>query len=165
MINMMVRLEGGQELQNKLNALVKKVARDIVRKAVREGQKIALSAIKASCCAMVGGEMGGLMSRGLTIRAARRRQEKGAYSLHVLFKKGAEGLVHYTKRRKTLRYHRQTGGQRYFIPAAIEYGHGMRKEQAAMPFYRTATESSRHSVISRVAEVLRQGIEAVAGSG
>lgn len=158
MITMNLTLEGGSQLQARLDAMVTRVARGTVRKAVRAAQQLVMEACKTSANA-IGGAMGPLMASLFTIKTPKRRQEKGSYSLHVLFRKGTAKRAGYEE--KGLVYEAKDG-KRTFIPAAIEYGHGRNKEQAAMPFMRTAAESSRQKAFARFADVLRQGLEAAA---
>jgi len=146
-------LEGGAELQRKLDGLERKVSRQTIRNAIREAQKVMVEAAKISALTIVGGKMGSLIARSFALRAAKRRMARSSYSMHVLLKANPE-----------FRYRTKVGREHY-IPAAIEYGHGRNREQAARPFMRRASESSRSKVLSRFTEILRQGIEAVAKTG
>lgn len=152
-----IQLEGGKDLERKLAALEKKVAKKVVRKAVRAAQKPVLTAIKANARSMVGGHMGGLIASNVVLRA-QKKQRRGSYAMNVRLKGESEGapaeLIHVTKE-----------GKRHFIPAAIEFGHGPGKEQVAIPFGRSAADSTRAETLRILAAELKKGIEQVAKTG
>jgi len=114
------------------------VAKKIVRQAVRAAWKPLLDRAKENALSMVGGEMGRLLARHMTLRAF-RRQKKGSYGVLVRIKPGIDEFVHIS-----------TTGRRAYIPAAIEYGHafpykggkGSAKNVAARPFMRKALDVS-----------------------
>jgi len=107
-----MKITGLNELEQKLKKIEKIEAKKIIRKAVREAQKIDLAASKDNAKSMVGGEMGNKIASALKIKAV-NKQRKGSYALQVAIDPTqAEEFVHNTK-----------GGTRYYIPTAIEYGH------------------------------------------
>lgn len=144
-----MQIENAQAVQNALNAFEKKVAKKVVRQGVRAAWKPLLDRAKANAKANVGGEMGNLLAKHMTLRAF-RRQKKGQYGMLVRIKPGIDKFVQYsmgsafsiTGKRK------QISGSRYYIPSAIEYGHafpgrggkGAPKDVAAMPFMRPALD-------------------------
>jgi len=152
-----IQLEGGKELERKLAALETKVAKKVVRKAVRAAQKPILTAIKANARSMVGGHMGGLIASSVVLRA-QKKQRRGSYAMNVRLKSESEGapaeFVHITKE-----------GKRHFIPAAVEFGHGPGKEQVAIPFGRSAADSTRAETLRILAGELKKGIDQVAKTG
>jgi len=162
MIN--VNVEGGKELERKLKALERKTAKKVVRKAVRKSLAPVLKAGKANAKTMIGGEMGPLIARHLALRAF-KKQRRGSYAMTCRIKTGKEGtpaeFVHITKE-----------GKRYFIPAAIEYGHALpgrggakHKDVAAIPFMRTASDAELPKAKNLMKVELKKGIEAVAKHG
>jgi len=152
-----IQLKGGKELERKLQALETKVAKKVVRKAVRVAQKPVLSAIKANARSMVGGHMGGQIASNMVVRA-QKKQRRGSYAMNVRLKSESEGapaeFVHITKE-----------GKRHFVPAAIEFGHGPGKEQVAIPFGRSAADSTRAEILRILAMELKKGIEQIAKTG
>jgi len=152
-----IQLEGGIELEKKLMALETKISKNVVRTAVRKAQKPMLSAAKSNARSMVGGVMGGLIANNLVLRAE-KKQRRGSYAVNVRVKSESEGapaeFIHITKE-----------GKRHYIPAAIEYGHGSRKQQSAMPYMRNAADTTRGQTISDLARELKEGIERIAKTG
>ena len=152
-----MQLEGGKELERKLQALGTKVGRKVVRKAVRNAQKPVITAMKANARNMVGGHMGGVIAANVVVRA-QKKQRRGSYTIDVRLKSESEGapaeFVHITKE-----------GKRHFIPAAIEFGHGPGKEQVAIPFGRSAADSTRAETLRILAAELKKGIEQLAKTG
>lgn len=152
-----IQLEGGKELEKKLRGLETKVAKKVVRKAVRNAQKPVLTAMKANARNMIGGHMGGLIAANVVVRA-QKKQRRGSYAMNVRLKSESEGapmeFIHITKE-----------GKRHFIPAAIEFGHGPGKEQVAIPFGRSAADSTRAETLRILTAELKTGIEQVAKTG
>lgn len=149
-----IQLEGGKELERKLRGLETKVAKKVVRKAVRVAQKPVQTTIKANARSMVGGHMGGLIASNVVLRA-QKKQRRGSYAINVRLKSESEGappdFVHITK-----------AGKRHYIPAAIEFGHGPGKEQSAIPFGRSAADSTRAETLRILIAELKRGIEQIA---
>lgn len=149
-----LQIAGLEALDRKLRDLPLKVAKKVVRSAVRRAQKITLAAIKASTLRLP------ISKRWLGLRAALiagawelrapRRQRSGGYALHVQLLP-SPALVHESK-----------DGRRSYIPAAIEFGHGATKDKAARPYARPAAEKARPQVEQALAEDLGRGIEKAA---
>jgi hypothetical protein len=152
-----IQLEGGKELERKLKALETKVAKKVVRKAVRNALKPALAATKTNARSMVGGHMGGLIASNIVLRA-RKKQRRGSYAMDVRLKSESEGapaeFIHTTKK-----------GERQNIPAAIEFGHGPGKEQVAIPFARSAADSTKAETLRIVTAEIKKGIEQIFKAG
>jgi hypothetical protein len=145
-IKMSLQLEGGRELQLKLDALNTKVHQKIVRTAVRDAMQIDLNASKANARGLVGGQMGALLARRLAVRKQKKALPRFVYAMVCLFK--GSDLIYISKK-----------GRRSFLPAAIEFGHGRSKAWSAIPFMRQAFASSVSSMIRKLAESLGRGIE------
>ena len=145
-----VRLKGFNELERKLVGLEKKVGKKIVRKATRKAAKPAADQAKHNALSMVGGNMGGAISKNIHIRAF-RKQKKGQYGVSVKLKPGISEFIHIGK-----------SGTRYYIPAAIEYGHD---NAMGIPFMRMASDMTKHKRIKILGLELAKGIKAVAKSG
>lgn len=138
-------LSGDKALERKLRKLPNTVAKKVVRSAVRKGAKPILAAAKANAAGMVGGQMGSLLRRFLTIRAF-RRQRRGSYGVRVdVNEKGDEYFIDVSK-----------SGKRNWIPAAIEYGHD---NAPAIPFMRSAMDRTKEQAIEVTKRELRNGIE------
>lgn len=158
-------ITGARELQAKLDTLARNVQKRVVRKAVRAARKPVLARAKANALARVGGSMGALLAKAIVI-AAPKKQQPGTYALHVqLLSQGRDqrrknaigvaGFVHESQRT----------GRRTYIPAAIEYGHGASKEQAARPFMRPAADSTERESLRILGRELASGLlrEAIKG--
>jgi hypothetical protein len=145
-IKLSLQLEGGRELQLKLDALSAKVHTRIVREAVRDAMQVNLTAAKASAQSLVGGEMGALLAHRLAIRKQKKTLPRFVYAMVCLFK--GSDVIYISK-----------SGKRTFIPAAIEYGHGKSKARSAIPFMRQAFASSVSSMIRMLSARLGRGIE------
>jgi len=136
-----VSLIGGKEMEAKLLSLERNVGKKIVRAAVRNAQKSLLPYVKGALMGISkGGGMAQRMAAALQVRAP-KRQQKGSYAIHLQFK-DAPGLVSYPKGASSSLSTKVTTGKRSFIPAAIEYGHGMTKEASARPFMRPAVDAT-----------------------
>lgn len=182
------QISGIDRLDRKFASLPRKVGGTIVRTAVRNAQKIALSACQAAARALPHSEkklfavgqddirMAELMARNMVI-AAPRRQVRGSYSLHVQFKRGIAQLFHYARGARTLvnfRYRNPRHPEEpehlrigrtigvTFIPTAIEYGHGAGKEKAARPFMRKGAAASQRPVMTKLEKDLGRAIEEAA---
>ena len=154
-----IQLEGGKELEKKLGALGTKVGRKIVRQAVTKAQKPTLKEAQSNAKSMIGGEMGGLIAANIVLRTPKGKEmEPGGYEKNVRMKSESEGapaeFVHITK-----------GGERQYIPSAIEYGHGTRKKESAIPFMRRAAYSQTKRTIAILAGELRKGIDKIWKTG
>jgi len=137
-------IQGDQQLERKLLSLERKVAKKVVRKAGRKALRPILSSAKQNAKTMVGGEMGTLLAAALILRAF-RKQRKSSYGLNVRLKAAIQEFIHIAK-----------DGTRYYIPAAIEYGHD---SAAAIPFMRAAFEANRGKTIVIMKDEIWKGIK------
>jgi len=137
-------VQGAAELERKLLTLERKIARKVVRQALRKGAKIVQGATKIGAPVKTG-----RMRKSIMIRKPRGRDRPGTYSLAVLFDTARyPGLIKYSR-----------AGKRYFYPAAVEYGHG---DVAGHPFVRPAFESREAEARSLILSDIAAGIERVA---
>lgn len=143
-------LKGFNELERKLVSLERKVGKKIVRSAARKAQKPALDQGKQNSLSMVGGKMGTLISKKLHVRGF-RKQKKGQFGLSMKIKPGVPEFVHVGK-----------DGTRFYIPAAIEYGHD---NAMAIPFMRQASDMTKNKRVKILGRELAAGIRAVAKRG
>jgi hypothetical protein len=152
-----ISLIGGKELEAKLLSLERKVSKKIVRAGVRKAQKHLLNATKTYLMVISrGGGMAQKIAKALQVRAP-RRQRRGSYSLNVQIRNDPD-FVYYPRGSSSSLTTRKTSGHRSFIPAAIEYGHGRNKEQAARPFMRPASDATVGSRIKILNRELQIGI-------
>jgi hypothetical protein len=148
-----LQIEGLAELDRKLQGLPTKIARGIIRTAVREAQKITLNLVKARTAALPistrrMGKIRDLMEKGWQLRVP-QKQFAGSYAIQVQMDRIPE-LKETSKR---------TGKEAY-IPAALEYGHD--PNVPAHPFARPATEEATPLVEMVLADALGKGIEQAA---
>jgi len=148
-----IKLSGGEELDRKLKNLETKVSRKIVRKAVRAAQKEPLVVAKSNAKTMIGGAMGGLISKWIKILSP-KKQYRGSYRLDV----GVSSMANDTF------VVNSKSNKRNYIPAAIEYGHGSNKNEAAIPYMRNAHEKTKTRSLRTFKSVLKKGIEETARS-
>jgi len=155
-------LEGGKELEAKLIGLERKVAKKIVRSAVRAGSKPILAAAKSNAQSVVGGTMGGVISRVLQVRAP-KEQERGRYAVRIQHGQKADDVL----------IQISASGKRAYIPNAIEYGHaapgrggkGAPKDVPALPYMRPAFDSTKGRAERALSAELIGGIERAYNSG
>ena len=143
-------LEGASQLRVKLDALPEKVQRRAVRESVRSALKLYLNAAKRNARSVVGGKMGALLASTLYLKASKRTR-RAYYGMLALFHTGRQqsgGLVWTSKK-----------GKRSFIPAAIEYGHGRHKAEAARPFLKPAFEQTKAQMVDTLGRELGAKIE------
>jgi len=156
-------LEGGKELEAKLIGLERKVAKKIVRSAVRAGSKPILAAAKSNAQSVVGGTMGGVISRVLQVRAM-KKQRRGQYAVRIQHGEKADDVLIQVS----------ASGKRAYIPNAIEYGHaapgrggvkGAPKDVPALPYMRPAFDSTKGRAERALSAELIGGIERAYNNG
>lgn len=140
------KIAGADAFEQALGLLPAKMSKKIVRKSVRAGQKPTLVRAKSNANSMVGGQMGALIAKKTKIKGP-KRQKRGQYSLGVVVT-ADDAFFEISK-----------AGDRNYIPAAIEYGHGQDKEKAAIPFMLQAGESQRPKSLIELRKELRIGID------
>lgn len=133
-----VDIKGLRELLNKMDTLPIKTAKSIIRKGCRRGAAVIRDQQKKNARSMIGGEMGQLIARHTSIMTPKQRR-KGQYMLCVWLTKSLKFI-----------HRRRSDGTRYYIPAAIEYGHGAPGEGGkgfktvpAIPFARNAADEKK----------------------
>ena len=149
-----VEIQGLAELDRKLQALPIRLAKRSASRALRAGAKIIQAATKANAAAMVGGKMGSLIARFTAVRTLRMART-GVYRVGVLIdRKGNDQFVYLTKRKKP--------GRRYYIPAAIEFGHKTPKSRRLVTpirFMQTAAESKMQEAAAAIGKTLKYELE------
>jgi hypothetical protein len=146
-------IDGDKQVKDTLEALGKQVTKRLAGKAAKETMnQEPLQAAKQNARSMVGGKMGDLLSRFLTVRVWGKRGKKGA---SVQIDETANDIfVEYSSGSSSDINTKKTSGKRYYIPYAIEYGHAFpykggsgNKDVKPIPFMRTAFESSKGGII------------------
>lgn len=136
-----MKIENAAQVQKALDSFEKKVAKKIVRQAVRTAWKPLLVRAKEKARSVIGGAMGKLIANKLQLRAF-KKQKRGSYGMLVRIRPGVDEFVEVSNT-----------GQRNYIPAAIEYGHafpgrgkgpggGAPKDVAARPYMRPALDET-----------------------
>ena len=149
-MNVVIRVQGDRELERKLLAMDRKVAKKTVRTAVRNGAKVTQKAIKENAKSIVGGKMGSMLSKNTVIRAF-KKQRRGSFGVSAMLKPGVEEFV----------------SKGNYIPNAIEFGHaapgdaGGTKVVAAMPFIRPAQDATKDKALRTIENEVARGIKAV----
>jgi len=155
-----LEIRGGRQIEAALADLELKVAKKIVRTAVRLGAKPILAQAQANAVGMVGGNMGTAIRKALTVRA-QQRQRPGSYGVNILIRPSEAQQFKYTSK---------TGHESY-IPYAIEYGHvgpGQGGEKGAplvarpIPFTRAAFDAKAPESARVIEQQMWNGIEKAA---
>ena len=118
-------VKGLKRLNKNIDLLEKKVAKKVIKKAVREtGKATILKAARANAKSILGGDLGKLISKATKLQP-NKKQRKGQYAMMVKpSDKFNDELTHTSK-----------AGRVTYIPYAIEYGHGNAKP---IPIFRKA---------------------------
>jgi hypothetical protein len=145
--------KGLKNIQRKLARLETKEVAKIARTDTRKVQKdVMLPAVRENATGMVGGKMGAMLTKNLTVRAMTKMQ-RGSYG-HKVIIKATDAFVHIA-----------ADGTRSYIPNAIEYGHaapydeGGSKVTRALPFQRDAYEKKRRPASEKLAREMVKDIE------
>jgi hypothetical protein len=154
MISMQV--DNARAVQNALNKFEDKISKKIVRDAIKTGMRPLLAEAKSNAKGLTGTRikgvkksqrMGSIIARSLTTQvikssSLRRTYGRDAWGQRIWPKKGSDELFAVNSK----------SGKRYYIPAAIEYGHAFpgrggsgAKDVPAKPFIRPAWE--RHKAL------------------
>lgn len=158
-MNFGMTITGAKEIDKKLHKLATKDVSTSARKSTRESQKaVMLPAVKSNAEGMVGGSMGTLIAKNLTVRAMTKMQ-RGSYGAKVVIKP-TDAFVYFS-----------ADGTRSYIPNAIEYGHaapgdaGGTKIVGPNPFQRKAYEQKRKPLAAHFSRMIVRLIEAAAKRG
>ncbi len=151
-----MELTGAAELEKKLATLEPKIGKKVMRQALRKGAKVIQQAQKAAAASNVGGEMGQLIAKNIIVRALKKKR-KNQYGALSLIRPGVEELIHTS-----------ADGTRYFIPAAIEFGHAApgaggsgAKDVPAVPFARPGFDATKKQAATTTISEIRKGIERI----
>ncbi len=154
-----MKTKGFEGLDAQLQALETKVAKGIIRTAVREGGKNTLKKVKANAQSMVGGNMGMLLAKHAKIIVF-GHQRRGSYGIQIGMKPKVPEFDYYRKGSQTGvdfsgggKIGKTTG--KSYIPAAIEYGHDNARP---IPFIRSAWAATKDGDVKIMAKVLRREI-------
>jgi HK97 gp10 family phage protein len=150
-----MQLEGFEKLDRQLNTLPKKVAKKIVRTATRKAAKVTLNKVKSNAKTMVGGNMGGLLSKYAKIIVF-KHQRRGSYGLQIGMKPDVPQFDYWPVGASSSLTTRRTTGKKSYIPAAIEYGHDNARP---IPFIRSAFETTKAKAVQTLGRELKSGIE------
>lgn len=143
-------IEGAKELEAMFAKFNNTAGRKGIRRAVRTAHRVVLDQIKANVRSLSHRHgkvdvvpLRSRMLKALKLRAA-RKQQAGRYKMDVLFADPeANRLVHYPKGASTSLGTKKTMGTRSFVPAALQFGHGANKQEAAVPFFSQAVDQAR----------------------
>ncbi len=149
------RLEGFKGLDKKLSALPRKVAKKIVRTAIREAAKVTLKKVKSNANSMIGGNMGALIAKNAKVIVF-KHQRKGSYGVQIGMKPNVPQFDYWPVGASSSLTSRRTTGKKSYIPAALEYGHGNARP---IPFIRSAFAATKGRAVRKMASELKQGIE------
>lgn len=145
--------KGLKELMRKINRLEKKEVAKIARQKTRGVQKeVMLPAVIGNATGMVGGKIGALLAKSLTVRAMTKMRRYN-YGAKVVIKP-TDAFVY-----------ESADGTRSYIPNAIEYGHaapydaGGSKVAKAIPFQRHAYEQKRLPAARKLSRDIIKSIE------
>ena len=144
-----MQINNAQAVQNALNAFEKKISQKVVRQGVRAAWTPLLKRARANAQSMISGSEGKKIAKALKLKVFKKKA-KGRYGMHVsisvyggdvYYVGGAHSLVNVS----TGKPGKEVG--RYYIPAAIEFGHAFpgrggtgAKDVPARPFMRKALD-------------------------
>ena len=148
-------LEGFDGLEKQLLELEKKVSKGIVRKSTRAGAKVMLAAVKSNALSMIGGNMGGLMSKKAAVIVF-KHQRKGSYGVQIGMKPNVPEFDYWPVGSSSSLSSRKVSGKKSYIPAALEYGHDNARP---IPYIRRAFDASKAAAVKVLGENLKVGIE------
>lgn len=155
-----VDITGTREIEALLSNLTKVEIGKIARNVTRETNEQVVLPTAVENAISIGGQMGREIARSLTIRAM-TRLKKGNYGTRIILKPNV------------LFDHNTADGKRYYIPAAIEYGHAYPgrggggdspKDVAPIPFMRPTYETRRSPAATYAAQMLKKQIEGYVNS-
>jgi hypothetical protein len=173
-------LENGPEIQRRLSKLGTDIEQRVVTMAMYKAWRIVLAAVKQKARALHRGQSGRNMASQLAasveveiLRGGRYggRLAEGVFGLVIQHEPSWPGFVTYGKGAKSsLKTKRVSGGKRYYIPAAIEYGHafpgrgrggrkGAPKDVAARAYMKPAFEATKDRVIAVITQEIHHGLE------
>jgi hypothetical protein len=171
MTDIALKATGFEIFDAQLQALETKVAKTIVRKAVRGGAKNTLKQVKRNAKTMVGGNMGSLLAKKAAIIVF-GHQRRGSYGVQIGMKpnvpqfdswrQGSRTSIQFSRGKAggVTRSPGKTTGKSY-IPAAIEYGHGNAKP---IPFIRSAWARTKKKDVRVMGQILKFEIEKAVGT-
>ena len=143
-----MKIDGAKEIEKMLDRLGTKVGKKVVKSALKTAAKTPLAQAKSNAKGTVGGSMGGLIAKFVKARMM-SKMRKGNFGVAVeVSAKGNDYFVGYTSE-----------GKRYYIPAAIEYGHD---NVAPRSFMRNAWDVTKSKAFAIATNHMRKGIEKVA---
>jgi len=146
-----------RQTMHRLEKLEPKLARKVLRRALRAGAKQVCTAAKSKAQTVVGGEMGSTIASYIKPRSMRRMRRFSYGVAAEISAKGNEIFSGVT-----------ADGNHYYIPAAIEYGHaapgqaGGPKVVPAMPFMRPAWDETKGRVLTTIKSMIASGIDEAA---
>ncbi len=141
-------VQGSAQLERDLLKMERKMAKKVVRRAVRLGANIVKAEARVQAEANVGGDMGKLLSKKMQV-SPYKRQRRGQYAMQLRLRPDVPEFVHTT----------QTG-ERQYIPHAIEYGHEGPGGNfvAPIPFLRPAVEGKRKAAENKIVREMANGV-------
>lgn len=119
-----IQITGAKEIEAKLKSIESKLARQIVKDALREGANHLLRAMKSNAAAMGQGEtgMGKRIANALMVRVW-KKQYKGVYGMGIRLRRDPAFIGYSEGSASSIKSKKLIQGRRYFVPTAIEYGH------------------------------------------
>jgi hypothetical protein len=120
-----ITLENGKQIQDRLNLIGTTEGMKIIKSALRKSQNICLKQCRRRA-RWIGGVMGKKIAKALKLVVGKRKMKGSAYFSIILGKD--PDFIHETKSGKRRWKNPKSGRVRkikgkYFIPAAIEFGH------------------------------------------
>ena len=152
-----VQITGAKEILSKLDRIEKKFARQSVKNALREGAEYLSQAMKSASMGIDTGSkkgMGHRIARAWKVWTWRHRH-RGVYGLRIGLKSDPAFIGYSMGSASSIKSHKEVSGHRYYVHAAIEYGHafpgrggrkGAPKDVPAKQFIRPTIDSEKGSV-------------------
>lgn len=134
-----VKITGIKDIDRRLKMLGPRIAKKVVRKAIRDGMKVMASEVKSRAPVDKG-----IMRSAVKVRAVKSRK-RGDIAIETTISGKVAALVKFTK-----------AGKRVFYPAAVEYG---RRHESPNPFMRRAFAAKGEAVRNAAIQQIREGVE------
>jgi len=158
-------LSGGKEIDYALSQMGNEIAKKVVDKELKRSQKIAATEAKIRARFIVGGDMGKRIADAIEVKQGKRKIQ-GSYMISVKLRKDP-AFVSMSKSKFVKVKRGKNKGQmeavRYYIPAAIEYGHTAPNGTFVLPrsFMRSASDATQKMRVSSFEDGIKKAIDKV----
>ena len=149
-------IQGGAELDRKLQLLGKNAANKLMKKGLKAGAQLIAKEVKKKAPVLTG-----TLKKSIKVKTSKKKRGKKEIGFNVGFDtKKYPQLVAYAKGASSSLKTKKTTGKRYFYPAAIEYG---TKNMEPKPFIRPAFNHTKGDAVRAIIKTTSDELLKVAG--